>query len=236
MFNRRDLARVASASTGAQANWLYRTQDTIDTVLAVNYFNDYFTSLKIDDVLQVKAINGYFFLSVIQSDFTQVAVTAIAFNPIPQPTEVLVGFSFDDQNPVGLDTPVTIEIGGTIGNVNDPVSMVNNVIQTNQEGIYGYRFLFPISRPSAAGIAYIFIRALVNGVQFGNPIAVALDDNNMSIPLEFTFTTFMPVGTLLVMEIYRDSAGNDSGGLLSISSSITWGQSASASVRVTKFG
>lgn len=238
MFNRRDMARVASASTGAQANWLYQTDDDLSTLLSGNYFLKAFTSLRIGDLIQVRNLDGFSFLEVTASfhDLVDVLLAPILNISPASPEEVLVGFSFDNQNPVGVDVPLIIQMGDTIGDSNDPVSMVNNIIQINQSGVYSFRFLFPISRPTAAGIAYIFIRSVVDGAQFGNPITAILDDNNMSIPLEFTFTSFLPAGTSIFMEMYRDSAGNDSGGLVSTSSSINWGQSASAAVRVTKFG
>ena len=232
MFIRLDMARVASASTGAQANWMYRTTDSFSDVIAPNYFNDAFTGLRVDDVIQVKYLDGYKFISITQSDNNAVVVKTIDFSS--QLPEVLLGFSFDNQDPITTDTPIKIELGGTIGDSNDQVSMVDNVIHINQEGTYLFRMIFSVTRPSSVGIAFIFIRGLVNGVQLGNPVAVSLSDDDMTIPLEYTFSSFLPAGTTLSMEMYRDSAGTDSGGLTSLPSLIGWGNAPSASIRITR--
>ena len=152
-----------------------------------------------------------------------------------RPSEVLIGFDLADQNPPGLDTPVTVKVGGTIGTAADPVSMVNDIVQINEDGVYGFRYIMSVSRTTSLQEAFIFIRARIDGVQSGNPISAVLDNDEMTIPLEFTFTAFFPAGTTVDMEIYRDSQGTDNGGLKTRASNIGWGQSPSAAIRVTKF-
>ena len=148
--------------------------------------------------------------------------------------EVFSGFDFTDQNPTGLDAPVLVKFGGTIGTPSDPVSMVNDIIQFNESGVYSLRYILSVSRTTVPGTAYVFFRALINGIQTVNPIAAIISDNDTTIPLEFTTTASFTAGTSIVLEMYRDSIGVDNGGLASQTSSIGWGPSPSASIRITK--
>jgi hypothetical protein len=67
-FNRLDLARVASASTGAQANWLFKTEDDLTTVLDIKYFGEVAPQLRVDDVIQCRLTDRYINLSVLNVD------------------------------------------------------------------------------------------------------------------------------------------------------------------------
>ncbi len=235
-FNRQNMARVASASTGAQANWLYRTTDLMLDILALGYFDKSFTDLKIDDLIQIKNNEVYTFVAILTSSHHGVTVEEISFGLPDTPLETLIAFSLVNQLPTTTDTPIQIEFGAAQGTPSDPTQIdENGVVTINQDGIYGFRYIFSVSRTTSAGEAYIFLRALADGVQVGNPLSVIIADDEMTIPLELTFTSFLPAGTTVSSELYRDSQGINNGGLETRASTIGWGQSPSAALRLTKF-
>lgn len=236
-FNRQDMARVASASTGAQANWLYRTEDLTSEILSTGYFDKSFTDLKVDDLIQVKNGQGYTLISILTSSHQGVTVEKTTFLGEITPLEILAASSLATQDPGALDTPLQVEFGPAQGGPSDPVQMdANGLLTINETGVYGMRTIFSVSRTTSPGTAYIFVRFLIDNVQLGNPIAAVLSEDDITIPLELTFTGFLLAGTQVRAEFYRDSQGNDDGSLEPRTSTIGWGQSPSASARIQKFG
>lgn len=149
---------------------------------------------------------------------------------------VFVANSENSQSPVALDTPLQVEFGPALNDVNDPamIDALGNVT-INEDGIYVLTALFSISRSTSAGRAYLFFRYLINGVQIGNPVAVIASDDEMTIPLSFTRITNLAAGNVLTVEFVRDSLGIFNGSLFSYTSSIGWGDSSSAILRIEKF-
>ena len=235
-FNRLDMARVASASTGAHAMWLYLTSDTIADVLAPGYFDGSFTDFRVDDVISLKYNLGYKYLSVTKSDKTGVDVVETDFGST-EINSVLVASELVSQSPTALDVPVPITFGAAQGGPSDPVQIDAAGLTTfNLAGIYRVRVVLSISRVTAPGEAFFFFRGLFNGVQVGNPVSCIMTDDEMTIPLEFTFTGSISAATTMTFEMVRDSAGNNDGGLDARTSSVGWGTSPSASLRIDKLG
>jgi len=232
-FNRQDMARVASASTGAQANWLYRTGDTFLEVLTTGYFNDAYTNLRTDDVIQIKDVDAYDYVSVISSDVSGVVVEQVTF--ASSPVEVLFGVDVSSQEPLGLDNPLVLNFGPDQGIPTDPVQLIGSVIRFNQGGVYNVRILLSFTRSTVPGTTFLFLRGVLNSVQIGSPGAVIISDVNTTIPIELTFLLPFNDGDELFLELYKDSIGVDDGALEPRLSSIGWGTSPSASIRVSKF-
>lgn len=152
------------------------------------------------------------------------------------PKTVLIASSNVAQEPSGLDTPLQINYGSAQGTVSDPVMLAaNGDITINESGYYDINAIYSMGRQGASGgTADLFIRGLLNAVQSGNPISAIIDNTNTVIPTQLEIQGFLEAGDVLVAELVRDSTGMDDGGLFSITSSIGWGDSPSAAVRILK--
>lgn len=239
-FQRSDMARVASASTGAHAMWLYLSDtDTTADMAAADYFNGAYTDVRVDDLISVRATDKYTFFRVVDVAFDKrVVVVAEQFfgDANVAATEVLIARSLSDQQPAGADLPIQIEFGAAQGGPTDPVQIdAAGLVTFNEAGLYQIRTLLSVSRTTSGGEAIIFIRGLFNGVQVGAPVAAIIDDDEMTIPLEFTTVGNINPGTTFALEFVRDSAGTNNGGLTSFTNSIGWGTSPSASLRIVRF-
>ena len=233
-FNRQNMARVASASTGAQANWLYRTTDTFIEILAPGYFNDGYTNFKVDDVIQIKDADRYDYVSIISSSVFGVAVEPVSFASAG-PVEVLNAFDLTTQFFTGLDTVIDVSFGDDQGVPSDSVVLTGGVFIFNQPGTYTLRLRLSVNRLSNPGSTIFVARLLLNDVQVGNPVAIIMTDNDTTIPMFTTFTADFLIGDEVKIEAYLDSVGNDDGDLLAVTSTIGWGVSPSASMRILKY-
>jgi hypothetical protein len=77
---------------------------------------------------------------------------------------------------------------------------------------------------------------MVDGVQEGNPIGIIQTDDDITTPI-FLSSVVSVTGEVPIeftVECVRDSDGVNSGGLRSIESSIGWGQTPSARLRIIK--
>jgi hypothetical protein len=150
---------------------------------------------------------------------------------------VLVANSFVSQAPTQLDTPMQIEYGAAQEVPgNEAWVDATGKITFNVTGSYHLQSIYPISRETSAGEALIFLRIVLNGVQLGPPIAALMDDDDMMLPLQLIFQGQFQAGDELISEFVRDGAGINSGGLVSETSSIGWGASPSANLRIIKIG
>lgn len=156
---------------------------------------------------------------------------------IVRPTSVLVASSLTDQQPAGTDTPILVEYGAAQKGPTDPLSLrADGTVDVNISGAYEFIALYSVSRVSSVGVALVFIRLLVGGVQIGNPVSIEMDDNDMTLSSTLSFIGNFSAGDEITTEMYRDSSGANSGGLVSHNSTIGWGASPSAAVRAFKFG
>ena len=77
-------------------------------------------------------------------------------------------------------------------------------------------------------------RYLLNGVQIGNSLAAKVDNANTLVPWSSSIQFTATAGDVVTVEIIRDSAGNDSGGLFSVTSTTGWNIAPCASVQIYK--
>ena len=149
--------------------------------------------------------------------------------------EVIIAESVDDQNPSGLDNPLQVEFGPAQFTESVDVA-ADGTWTVKEQGVYLIFSTYYFSRTSSTGQVHFFIRLLVNGVQEGNPIAIIQTDDDITTPI-FLATVVSVTGTVPIeftVECVRDSAGISSGGLRSVTSSIGWGQTPSARLRIVK--
>lgn len=152
----------------------------------------------------------------------------------PGPTRVLLGESFAAQTPTALGAAGAIQIafGAAQGTPADPVQMDSlGTVTFNQTGVYGIDMRITAKRTSNPQSTTLVLRALLDGVQAGNPIAVVMGDNADSQYEQYTIAGSIPAGTTLRWEVMRE--GFDDGGLLSLTTG--WGPTPSALIRILKF-
>ena len=149
----------------------------------------------------------------------------------------LVAASFSQQQPTGTDSPLQVEFGAAQGTGSDPVQLSSSgTVTINETRFYSITASFSLSRTTAVGESFLFIRLLINDVQDEEPIAAVMTDDNMTIPLQLNRVGIFTSGTEIKVEVIIDSSGIDNGGLSSFSATAPgWGSSASASLRIETF-
>jgi len=140
------------------------------------------------------------------------------------------------QNPVVLDTPIQVEFGVAQGGVNDPLQIdAAGNITCNEDGTYYFTITLQAGRTGSAGVSFLYGRLLVDGFQPASSVLVELDDANVIIPMQFDVVVPLTVGQVVTVEIYRDSAGNNSGGIAQGVPTIgTWNNASCASLTTSR--
>lgn len=144
--------------------------------------------------------------------------------------EALRAFSFDTQNPTGLDAALQLNFGDV--QTTDTFDLAaNGDITCLVADEYSIRLRLQMGRIGSPGVAIMFMRALLNGTPLGNSVSTTLDDGNDVIPTTFTGVLDLAVNDVLTVEVYRDSAGIDAGGVVSQAASLVgWADSPSTTV------
>lgn len=148
------------------------------------------------------------------------------------------GFSTaTSQEPVGLDTALQIEFGA--GETSVPVTLdANGKVTINVTGTYRIKLGFAVGRVGSAGIASLYIRALIDGVQAGQSVHWTISSDQSYIPFTDEAWLTLTAGTEITYEIIKDSgnSGIDAGGLFQSNPVTTgWADNPSASIRVERF-
>lgn len=156
----------------------------------------------------------------------------------PGPVLALLAQSNAFQQPdgTGAVNAIGIRFGNAQKGPNDPVQLFSDgAIVFNQTGTYSIDTRYSFQRSGNPGSAYLFVRALLNGMQQGNPIAVRLNEPGYSAYEQFTIVGNIVAGTQLVWQLARDASGANDGYLSPIASTLGWGDTPSALVRILKF-
>lgn len=147
---------------------------------------------------------------------------------------VLTGSTATAQNPVAVDTPINVTFGGVQAGVDASID-ASGLITINTAGFYRFKFNLSFGRTSGAGEAILLARLLVNGTATGFVQGCRLPDENTSSPTQFDIEFACTPGQTIRVELVRDSAGVNNGGLIPIVSVLaSWADVPSAWVRVTK--
>lgn len=149
---------------------------------------------------------------------------------------VLVGQSAAAvQQPAAVNTPLQVEFGPLQTTANATLS-ATGLLTFNTAGQYAITLFMRFGRTSGAGDAYLFNRLMVNGSQFLNSNALRLSSQDIITPFSATVTLNASVGTTFAVEIMRDGAGINNGGLFQVVPSIGgWANAPTATIAVSKF-
>lgn len=142
----------------------------------------------------------------------EVDETATGGSVTVQQEEILRATSDTTQEPTATDTPLQLAFGGaqTTGVIDVDAA---GTFTFQEEDEFTLRLRLNFGRTGNPGNAIIFARALINGVQIGNPVHAILDDGNFSVPATFEGIISSSVGDVMTIEIMRSSSGADAGGV-----------------------
>ena len=152
-----------------------------------------------------------------------------------QSEQVIRASSPDTQQPTAEDTPLQLTFGPA-----QTTGLGIDVDATGEftctiEDTYQIRLRLQFGRIGSPSSSIIFGRFLLNGVQVSEPVFAQLDDSEDVIPATFEGAIPLTIGDHFTVEIYRDSAGNNSGGVFAKTANLAgWGTAPSCLMTVTR--
>lgn len=147
----------------------------------------------------------------------------------------LSSFSSVNQSPSAVNTPLQITFGSAQTTTDVSISAAG-VITFNTSGNYLIDIFLRFGRATSTGNAILLNRILKNGAQILNSNGLILSAATQTIPFSAAIPLTMTAGDTLRMEVARDSAGTNDGGLFVISPTVPgWNIVPSATVVVNKF-
>jgi hypothetical protein len=150
--------------------------------------------------------------------------------------EVLRAASNVVQAPSAVDTALQLNFGAAQGSASNPV-MINaaGLVTFNAAGNYAVRIKLQNGRTGATGTSILLSRLLLNGVQVGSAAAVKMTQTDATTPSESRVVMNPTAGQTLVVQIMRDSAGSNFGGVYPQVATVTaWGTAPSALLVVSR--
>lgn len=168
-------------------------------------------------------------------------VTQIADAPIyaaagVKEVEVLRAASTATQAPSAVDTPLQVSFGAAQGSASDPV-MINaaGTVTFNTAGNYAIRIKLQNGRTGATGTSILLSRILLNGAQVGSSAAVKMTQTDATTPSESRVVVNPTAGQTFQVQIMRDSAGSNFGGIYPHTATVaTWGVAPSALLVISR--
>lgn len=150
--------------------------------------------------------------------------------------ELLRAASTVTQAPSAVDTPLQLTFGAAQKSATDPV-MINSagLVTFNAAGNYAVRIKLQNGRTGATGTSILFSRLLVNGAQVGSAAAVKMTQTDATTPSESRVVVNATAGQTFVVQIMRDSAGSNFGGVYPQVATVTaWGTAPSALLVISR--
>ncbi|HBP7970067.1 TPA: hypothetical protein L6K22_003915 [Salmonella enterica subsp. enterica serovar Typhimurium] len=150
--------------------------------------------------------------------------------------EVLRASSTVAQAPTAVDTALQLSFGAAQGAASNPV-MINAVglVTFNTAGNYAVRIKLQAGRTGASGTSILLSRILVNGAQYGSPAATKLVSADVTIPIESRVVINAIAGQTMAVQIMRDSAGTNFGGVYPQTATVAaWGVAPSALLVISR--
>ncbi|AXQ70202.1 hypothetical protein PF627_gp17 [Salmonella virus VSiP] len=150
--------------------------------------------------------------------------------------EVLRASSTVAQAPTAVDTALQLTFGAAQGTASNPV-MINaaGLVTFNATGNYAVRIKLQAGRTGASGTSTLLSRILVNGAQYGSPAATKLVSADVTIPIESRVVINATAGQTMAVQIMRDSAGTNFGGVYPQTATVTaWGVAPSALLVISR--
>lgn len=168
-------------------------------------------------------------------------VTQIADAPIyaaagVKEVEVLRAASTTTQAPSAVDTPLQLSFGAAQGSASDPV-MINaaGLVTFNQAGSYAVRVKLQCGRTGATGTSILLSRLVLGGAQLGSAACVKLTQTDATTPTDSRVVMSPTAGQTLQVQIMRDSAGSNFGGVYPQTATVTdWGVAPSALLVISR--
>lgn len=163
---------------------------------------------------------------------TQMADSPIYATPGVKEVEVLRAASTVIQAPTAVDTALQLTFGSAQGSASDPV-MINAAGLVT--GNYAVRIKLQAGRTGASGTSILLSRILLNGAQYGSPAATKLVSADITIPIESRVVINPTAGQTFAVQIMRDSAGTNFGGVYPQAATVTaWGTAPSALLVISR--
>jgi len=168
-------------------------------------------------------------------------VTQIADAPIyaaagVKEVEVLRAASTATQAPSAVDTPLQLTFGAAQGSASDPV-MINaaGLVTFNTAGNYAVRVKLQCGRTGATGTSILLSRLVLGGLQLGSAACVKLTQTDATTPTDSRVVMNPTAGHTLQVQIMRDSAGSNFGGVYPQTATVAaWGVAPSALLVISR--
>lgn len=167
---------------------------------------------------------------------TQMADSALYAAAGMKEVELLRAASTVAQAPTAVDTPLQLAFGAAQNSASNPV-MINaaGLVTFNTAGNYAVRIKLQCGRTGATGTSILLSRLLLSGVQTGSTACVKLTQTDATTPTESRVVINATAGQTLAVQIMRDSAGSNFGGVYQQVATVTaWGTAPSALLVVSR--
>lgn len=168
--------------------------------------------------------------------FTQMADSALYAAAGVKEVELLRAPSIVAQAPTAVDTPLQLVFGAAQKSASDPV-MINaaGLVTFNTAGNYAVRVKLQCGRTGATGTSILLSRLLLSGTQIGSTACVKLTQTDATTPTESRVIMNVTAGQTLAVQIMRDSAGSNFGGVYQQAATVTaWGTAPSALLVISR--
>lgn len=150
--------------------------------------------------------------------------------------ELLRAASTVIQAPTAVDTALQLTFGAAQGSIANPV-MINaaGLVTFNVAGNYAVRIKLQNGRTGASGTSILLSRILLNGVQIGSPAAAKITQAESIFATDSRVVINPTAGQTFSVQIMRDSAGTNFGGVYPQAATVTaWGTAPSALLVVSR--
>lgn len=150
--------------------------------------------------------------------------------------EVLRSAPIVAQAPTAVDTPLQLAFGSASGSASDPV-MINaaGLVTFNIAGNYAVRVKLQCGRTGATGTSILLSRLVLGGAQVGSAACVKLTQTDATTPTDSRVVMNPTAGQTLSIQIMRDSAGSNFGGVYpQVATVASWGTAPSALLVISR--
>ena len=173
---------------------------------------------------------------VLRGVMTQLADSPIYAAAGVKEVEVLRASSSVAQAPSAVDTPLQVAFGAAQGAPADPVSIsAAGLVTFNQAGNYAVRVKLQCGRTGASGTSILLSRLVLGGAQVGSAACVKLTQTDATTPTDSRVVMNPTAGQTFAVQIMRDSAGSNFGGIYPQAATVTaWGTAPSALLVISR--
>ena len=173
---------------------------------------------------------------VLREVLTQLADSPIYAAAGVKEVEVLRASSNVAQAPTAVDTPLQVAFGTAQGEPSDPVMIdAAGLVTFNQAGNYAVRVKLQCGRTGASGTSILLSRLVLGGTQVGSAACVKLTQTDATTPTDSRVVMNPTAGQTLQVQIMRDSAGSNFGGIYPQAAAVTsWGAAPSALLVISR--